>query len=108
MKTLNINNHPTFFNLMNTNEVCETKTVFVDDECLYDIIYNAQCELMKIKDTEIRVIDSVTHPHLSKLWDLFYNNKFTNITLYNYDCDDYEDFNSLVDRALSEVCNFYV
>ena len=108
MKTLNINDHPMFLNLLNTNDVCETKTVFIDGECLYDIIHNVQCEVMTLNNTEVRVIDPVKHPHLSKLWDLFYNNKFVGITLYNHDCDDYEDFNSLVDEALSEVCNFYV
>lgn len=108
MKTFNSNTHPNFFNLCNTNEVCDTEGITVNGESLHTIIQGVQQEAFKYADTPVRVFNTTDHPYLCKLWDMFFNNMFQGITLYNEDADTTEDFNSMVERALMEMVLFYV
>lgn len=108
MKTFNPNTHPNFFNLCNTNEVCNTKDITVNGESLHTLIQGIHQEAFKLMDTHVEVFNPTDHPYLCKLWDMFYNNMFQGITLYNEDYDTTEDFNSMVEQALMEMVLFYV
>lgn len=108
MKTFNHNTHPNFFNLCFTNDVCDTHNVTVRGESLHTILNGVRDEALKCVNTHIDTFNTTEHPYLCKLWDLFFDNAFVGVTLYNIDCDYDEDFNSMVDTALMEMVTFYV
>lgn len=102
---LNADLYPNLCNLLALPETCDLDQCDVGNTTLAQLIQGITQELHQLNGT---VVTTFTTPYMTKLWDMFYDHKFTGVIIHDDDSGYDTSIEKLVEGALMDVALYYV